>query len=479
MSILHMGGIAKENGAKRLEKLLSGLDRDRVKDVTDKAVDGARNIGERQETIMTALEDATIALSQLKVVETGLEKARKAMDAEFEARRDERSEVVALNAVLEHIRQELAAGGTRERDLQNRLNAAETNLADARAGRADAEGAASSRQSEIVRLTASFNSTKAETTELKGALEQASKQIAQLEEDNAGLKVRKDEVELRRQEAENKVSTISQAYSMAEAERGALERRAEGQAGEIGRLGRSVADLEGRLSAEQTRARALETSLQAAQAEANRLTQAMDEQSANTKVHLETAEMRLETAQARAARLVDENAEIHLKLQEAIVRDRVFERDLADTRERLERAETGVKSLETELTTARQELLAAEGARATAVERSERLNDALGARHADVKRLEDQSEALQHRIGALEAEVSGDRAAAAEQARALTDLIERERSDHTIAQGALEAARKDRARLHLELLKVARRRPGVDDAAADQEIDAALAQVNG
>ncbi len=473
MSILHIAGIAKDNSTKRLEKLLASLDRDRVREVTDKVLEGTRTIGERHETITSALEDAAIALSQLRSVESGLERARKAMNTEFETRREERSEIVALNALLEHVRHELAAGGARETELLTRLNATDAALAEVKAARAEAEGAAASRQAELARLTASFNSSKGEVNELKGLLDQSSKQLSQVQEDNNNQRVRLEETEARRQETEVKLAAASQGRALVEAERTALERRTESQAAEVARLGRATAELETRLSAEQARARALESAVQAAQSEAGRLNLAMEELTSSTKVHLETAEMRLDTAQARAARLEDENAELSRQVQEAIVRDRSVERDLSDARQRLERAEERVKSLDADLSSARQELLAAEGARAASVERGERLNESLQSRHVDVKRLEEQSDALQERLNGLEAELAGERASGSERARTLNDLIERERSEHSIAQGALEAARKDRARLHLELLRVARRRPGGEDMGIETALRAA------
>src|SRR5476649_1731798 len=77
MSILHIGGLAKDKdkdrdrdrerdtGSKRLERLLSTLDRDRVREVTDKVLEGTRSIGERHETISSTLQDAAAALASL------------------------------------------------------------------------------------------------------------------------------------------------------------------------------------------------------------------------------------------------------------------------------------------------------------------------------------------------------------------------------------------------------------------------------
>jgi chromosome segregation ATPase len=476
MSILNLGGTSRDGGARRLERLLGGLDRDKVRDVTDRVLEGTRTIGERHESITSAIEDAALAMSQLKAAEEGLERARRALDVEFDTRREERSENVALNALLDHYRQELTAAGARESELLTRLNATEVQLHDLKAGKAAAESEAATRQAEVTRLNASFNSARAEGGELRAVLDQATKQLALAKDDNSSLHGRLDDAEARRQEAEAKTVSLTQTLSMVEAERGALERRAESQTTETARLGRAVAELEGRLSAEQTRSRTFEAAAQAAEAAASRLSQAMEEQAANTKMHLETADMRLETSQARASRLEAENADLNGRIHEAAAKDRALARERADMRQWFERSEERVKTLEGELTGLRQDLLAAEAARAAAVERAERLNETLNGRHSDTARLEDQLGAMQQRITALEGELTAERASGGERVRALQEVIERERSDHSIAQGALDSVRKDRARLHLELLKRTRRASGPEEYLA--ELDADLEPTN-
>jgi chromosome segregation ATPase len=470
MSILNLGGFTREGGLRRVDKLLGNLDRDQVREVADRVLEGTRTIGERHEAITSALEDATVALSQFKAAEAGLERARRALEVEFETRREERSENVALNALLEHFRKELAAAAVREGDLLSRVNTAEASLNHTNLQKSDLEADLAVRQAEVLRLTGSFNAARSETVELRGQLEHAQKQLSQTQEDNAGLNARLDEAEARRQEAEAKAASSTQSLSVVEAERGALERRAEAQTSEVGRLGRAVAELEGRLSAEQTRSRTLDAAVQAAEAAAARLTQALDEQATTTKVHLETADMRLETAQARSVRLEAENADLTGKVQEATVRDRVASRELADAKQWRERADERVKTVETELSGVREELLASEAARTAALERADRLGETLAGRQSDLRRMEEQLSALQKRVTSLEEDLSNEHAASAGRVRALTEVIERERSEHSIAQGALDAVRKDRARLHLELLKRSGRAPGADELMAEVDV---------
>jgi chromosome segregation ATPase len=472
MSILNLTGLAKDGGSRRLERLMVNLDRDKVRDVADKVLEGTRTIGERQETITSALEDAVLALTQLKAIEDGLARARRQLDVEFENRREERSENVAANALIDHFRQELTNAAQREGELQARVHNSESLLQQLKSGKAEADDAANRSQDEALRLNASFNQVRAEANELRALLDQASKQLTQVKEDNLSLHTRLDEAELRRQDAEARAISTSQTLGMVEAERTALERRTESQTNETARLGRQVAELEGRLSAEQTRSRNLEAAVQAAEAAVLRVTQSMEEQAANTKVHLDTADMRLETAQARGSRLETENADLNGRMQEASARERLATRELFDARQWLERSDERIKQLETDLTAARQELLTSDAARVAAVDRAERLGDALNTRQADVKRLEQLTGVLQDRISSLEEDLSTEHATGAERIRKLNELLERERSEHSIAQGALDSVRKDRARLHLELLKRTRRSPGPDELVA--ELDASF-----
>ena len=99
MSILNLG-MAKEGGARRLDRLLGSLDRDKVRDVTDRVLEGTRTIGERHENITSAIEDASLALGQLKAIEEGLERARRALDVEFESRREERLTAAQADAAI-------------------------------------------------------------------------------------------------------------------------------------------------------------------------------------------------------------------------------------------------------------------------------------------------------------------------------------------------------------------------------------------
>ena len=226
--------------------------------------------------------------------------------------------------------------------------------------------------------------------------------------------------------------------------------------GELSRGGRALADLEAQLGSEKVRARGLEATAQSAQGEAERLGRMIEEQAERLRAQLEIAELRMETAQARTTRLEEDNGELSRAAHESASRDRLAEREIGEMKLRLKQAEDQIVSLAADLTGARKELALVEAARGAAVDRSERLAEASEARQAEIQRLEEQIDVLNSRHGSLAEEFAKERVAAEPRAKTLSAAVERERSERHLATGALESARKDRARLHLEILKTNR-----------------------
>jgi len=467
MNILQIAGVSRDNGAKKLEKLLASLDRERAREVSDKVQEGGRSIGERHETITSALEEAASALTCIRGVEAALDRARKNLGQEFETRRADRAEIVALNALLEQTGQELAAAWKQESDLQARLNTTESALAEIRSQRLELETLANARLADIGRLTGELASCRTDIGELRNSLDQAGVRVQRLEEDNARLRGKIEETEGRRQEAEAQAAAAVQARGLLDVERGVLEHKVESLTADVSRAARTVADLEAQVAAEKARGRGLEATAQTAQAELERLHRTAEEQAERARAQVETAELRLATAQARAVRLEEESAALGQSLAEASARERVIERDAGELKLRVERSDEQAGRLAADLTLARKELADVESARAAAVERADRMTELSESRLADAKRLDEQVDVLQSRIETLEAELVKERLAADERTKALIVSVERERSERSIVAGALEAARKGRARLHLEMLKVSGGRPVAGDFGED------------
>lgn len=453
MNLLQITGAVREGGAKKLEKLLATLDQERARSTSEKMLEGTRSIGESHESISAALEEANRALASVRGAEETLGRARATLASEFEARRSDRSELVAVTALLEQTSEELGEARQVEAELQRRMAAAEDALAESRAAKLQVELLASSREAEVARLTSSLNASRAEGLELRTNGERAVAHAQRLEDDNGRLRVKLEEGEVRRQQAEAEAAEAVQASSLMDVERGVLVRKVESLTGDLNRLTRQAAELEASLTTEKSRARALESTAQSATAEAERLGRLMEEQADKARAQIETSELRMETAQARTARLEEDNAELSRQLREAAVRDRLAERESGELKLKLKQGDDQIASLAADLMNSRKELASVEAARAAAVDRSERLMETSEARAAEIARLEQQIDVINGRYELLAQGAANDRAAADARAKSLAAAVERERSERHLASGALEAARKDRARLHIEVLK--------------------------
>jgi chromosome segregation ATPase len=222
VNLLQITGAVREGGAKKLEKLLATLDQERARSTSEKMLEGTRSIGESHESISAALEEANRALASVRGAEETLGRARSTLAGEFEARRADRSELVAVTALLEQTSEELGETRQREAELQRRMAALEDGLAESRAGKLQVELLASSREAEVARLNTALNASRAEGAELRTNGERAVAHAQRLEDDNGRLRTKLEEGEVRRQEAEAQTPEAIQARTLMEDERGVL-----------------------------------------------------------------------------------------------------------------------------------------------------------------------------------------------------------------------------------------------------------------
>lgn len=92
-----------------------------------------------------------------------------------------------------------------------------------------------------------------------------------------------------------------------------------------------------------------------------------------------------------------------------------------------------------------------EQARATLAERNDVLNKAVNTRESAYNRAQEKIDSLEARIEQLEAELKGSRESAEGHIEELNTQLHRERVERTMAEGALESARQDVARLMREV----------------------------
>ncbi len=478
MSILHLGRTKQEARGRRAGGFLPASDDRIVNEAPPESVlDRTQALGAEQEGILSTLEQFSNLMLQLQSGHSELDAARASLEHDFAARREERSELASLQSLTETLRAELSISVRTQRELQTKLDENEQDLRKSRLKKDDLELALGTRDAEVTRINASLQAAQAEASELMGAADHLAQRLADAQADIDARTVRVNELEARRLELEATVTRSNQALRLLEAERESVEKRAQAQATDIANLHRTVAELTAQLEAEKARARTFETSLFETQADAARVTDAMHAQDSVHRLNLEANQSRLDTVTARAERLEKELATVQLQVREATQSERGSARDLAEALHKAQRAEERVAVADAALASAKQELRTTESARSAAVERAERLADSLASRERDLQREDEKRVVLEHKVSTLESELTETQSTAAERVRDLGDSLERERSQHASTRGALDKARKDKGRLHQELLKVVRRGaiPAADVEQLDQIEENALA----
>ncbi|HQR91035.1 MAG TPA: intermediate filament-like cell shape determinant CreS, partial [Caulobacter sp.] len=128
------------------------------------------------------------------------------------------------------------------------------------------------------------------------------------------------------------------------------------------------------------------------------------------------------------------------------------ERRAGDLNVALERALDRIRSLEDEGEGLRQRHAGVDTARAAAIERADQLAKAAVAHDKTLQRAEERANQLRVRLEAMQEAQDAARRQHEEKVGELQAQIERLTSEAALAEGALEAARRDRSRLQMALL---------------------------
>jgi crescentin len=257
-----------------------------------------------------------------------------------------------------------------------------------------------------------------------------------------------------------------QKIALSDDERRSLKNALEQTLAEVARLSRQLTDGNNALAAAQTRRAQLETSFADAEAERLRLVTALDEANERHRSESSTQTMRLDALQSRAATAEKLLAEARTNLTARADEVRSFERKLTDTTIARNAAEKKLAQIEGAQEAQERQIKDLEQARAALLERNTALGKNMRARETELARAEEKIQASNELIARLEADLQTNRVRADKRIEEMNALLEHERMDRAVAEGALEATRKDNARLQRENSRLeALLRPGEDATA--------------
>jgi crescentin len=450
---------SKNPGPKGLARLWTGAARK-----APLAETTAEDIGARYELVTEKLDGAQHLLEHLSSLTDLVKTLRGPVADEYAERCAEHAELQTVRHTLKQTEARLAEAQTEGRQLTQRLAAADAALAEAALRRETQDMALAAKDAELEQVKLDRADSRARAQELGDGLKQALGQVAEFEENAAALRGQADGADRARREATADAARLQQEVSLVQEEMAVLKKHLEQSHAEAARLARVGAELDDRLKSELTRVQDLDAAVRAAEAQSNETSRTSESLAEAARTELGKLAAKAETAQARATRLEDMNADLARAAAEADAAHRAADLEIGDLNLAARRMEERVRSAEAELSDLRRDFASIDTARSAAVERADDLAKTVKKRETALKRTEEKVGELRSRLEAMDAEHGQKRAALEERLAAMESEAERDRAEREITEGALDSARKDRTRLQGALIAVGKR-PDVEKKA--------------
>ena len=249
------------------------------------------------------------------------------------------------------------------------------------------------------------------------------------------------------------ITRLNESIALLEGENANLSQALAGRVDDFNRVSRRLAEAESELEATKNRLNHTRQLLNETKNERKALADQIDEITAQTQAEKISLNMKLDALQSRASlgeRLLTEarNALIAKTDELRLAERRIVENNVAVTsfEQRIAKQKSTIDGLERQV----REL---EQSRVTLIERANALTKNLKARDTALAKLDDRIPVLMGRIDQLENQAESNRATYQSRIDELTAALETERMARAVAEGALEAARKERSALQRELIR--------------------------
>ena len=249
---------------------------------------------------------------------------------------------------------------------------------------------------------------------------------------------------------EAEIVAARQKLALSDDEKRSLQTALDQTLAEVSRISRQLTDSNHALATAQTRRTQLETSFADAEGERRRLVTALDEANERHRAESSTQTMRLDALQSRAAMAEKLLAEARTNLTARADEIRSFERKMTDATIARSTAEKKLAQIESTQQAQERQTNDLEQARAALLERNTALGKNMRTRETELARAEEKIQSLNDLIARLETDIQTGRSRMDKRIEELNALLEHERMDRAVAEGALEATRKDNARLQRE-----------------------------
>jgi chromosome segregation ATPase len=419
----------------------------------------AGRLGEENETVRNLLIDAEHKISELDTIKRSIGKLVDPVSKTLRALEEAKNEKLSLQGALNSTR----AAFEKQR--------AELGAVEKKAAVAEGE---CTRLREMLTVAqqsvAALETTRAEqSAELAGRRSQIADLQRQVQQQATDLQTSRDEsrrfaeriamVDRRMVQLEAETTSAQQKLLLSEKEKSAIQGLLEKALAESAQISRRLLDTDKALGASRARLSQIEAAFAEAQSERTRLASALDETTEKHRSEMIAQNARYEALQARADlsdKLLDEARHTLASRADEVS---TFDRRVAEAVFNRSSVESKLAQIEAALADRDARIKELELSHASLADHNDTLVKAIGTREHAFARSQEKLQAQDDLVQLLENQLRAAREATELQIEELNAQLQRERLERTMAEGALEAGRKDIARLLRELAALQYRPP--------------------
>ncbi len=413
-------------------------------------------LGGENEALRNLLLDANNKIGELDTIKAAVGKL---VDPVSKALRDfeaEKSEKVSLQTVLNNTRTAYGKLRNEVGDLEKRLAASDQECQTLRQDLAATQSLLHTLESTKTDFTIDIAAARAQIAELESNLAQRTGECLALREENRRFDERLVATEKLAIAIESDLAAARQRLLVTEDEKRAQQAMLDKASSEAARISRKLAETEASFAAVQGRLRQAEATLNEGNIERARLVTTIDEINERHERDRTGQAMRFDSLQARTMTLEKVVADARELLLARAEQIRQYDRRIADTAAERDALQERTTNLQAALIEYESKYKEADQTRASYLERNETLARAFTAKEAALKHAEDANGSLIDRVRALETARAVEKQASEQKIEGLDTALRREKLARAVAEGALEAARRDYAKAMREVMALQR-----------------------
>ena len=411
----------------------------------------ATQIGEDNETIRNLLIDVEHKVGELDSIRSSFGKLLDPVGKALRALEEAKSEKISLQGALNNIR---ITNNKLRADLdvtEKKVAVLDSECSRLRESLTVAQQKMSSVETTRVEQTNELTTRRAQVADLQRRLQQQGAELQVARDEYRRLGERVTLGDKRAVQLESESEALRQKFLVTDKERTTLKLSLEKAYSELSQVSQRLLDTDKALASSQNRVQKAELALSETQAERHRIAGTLDDINQKHQNEISAYRTNQETLQARCTlteKLLDEARQSLMERAEEV---RTFDRRLADSTRMHGVIGEKLGLIEEALAERNARIKELDQARAALAEQNDLLTKAVSTRENAYNRAQEHILSLEERIQLLESEAKAIRQTNETEIEMLNAKLQREQIARTMAEGAVEAGRKDISRLLQEV----------------------------